>query len=938
MVNRLGRINSAISFVRSCFLVIIVFLRLTYEVSGQSKPIDTSCFRSWPVIECPKISDDGRFVIYSIHGSENDVMLYIYDSVYGNTRHLPEISSCDAKFADNSRKLIYNNQANNSIVIISLPDMSIESIAGVEQYSVTEGSAEWVAYQMKEDRRLFLRHLSNRDSIRIPGVEQFSFSHDGEGLIYLQQTQNSLQPQSLKWRYLLKDSTLTLWSGIQLNNYVLDRNDNLISFTALNSHRESALSVWLCKRGQMGAIRLVDGATVSLSGIKVGGVTRFSNDGDKVFFSWENVYGQSVGSSAAKGKVDIWSYTDRKLQSQQMDELLNKGSKSIGIAACDLNSQKVVRLQEENEEIRSVMHPPYDDRHFILHTRDGDAANEWSWNSSAGISVYLVSTHDGKRKLIDSHVSESVSFFYRLSPSGSYLVYYDPITSGYLSYDVNTGTRRNMTNGLRAVWTTSDQDDIPAHTFMPIGIAGWMDNSGDVLIYDQTDIWRLDPSGRRKAENITKQIGLRDSMIFRFAFDYYDKVIDIKDKLILNVFDRRNKNNGFYSIDLNKDAPPQKLIMDACIFKGPVSPEIVSFVPLKARDADVYLVRRMTARESPNYFITRDFLSYKKVTDNYPENNYTWLTSEIVQWQSPDKVSFHGILYRPSNFDPQKKYPVIFYFYERLSETLNAYIEPRFSNGPLNIPYYVSNGYVIFVPDILYKKGSPGKSALRSIVSAANYFSDRSWVNKRSLGMQGHSFGGYEVNYVITHSNLFSAAVSSAGVSNFVSGYGGLRSGGSSRQAIYEWTQSRIGSTLWNSPGLFIKNSPVLYAHKVTTPLLLINNKNDQQVPFGQGIEFFTALRRLGKKAWMLQYDDSGHLISDESAEDFTIRMKQFFDHYLKDSLPPKWMTRGIPAKMKGIDDGLELDNNIKTPSESGLLTEDEKKKVDALKNRNLSR
>jgi len=182
------------------------------------------------------------------------------------------------------------------------------------------------------------------------------------------------------------------------------------------------------------------------------------------------------------------------------------------------------------------------------------------------------------------------------------------------------------------------------------------------------------------------------------------------------------------------------------------------------------------------------------------------------------------------------------------------------------------------------------------------------------MGLQGHSFGGYETNYLITHSCLFAAACETAGVSDLISEYGSDARG---TYPMYhaELSQGRIGATPWQRADLYINNSPIFNADKVTTPLLMMHNKGDDVVPFSQGMEFFMALRRLGKRVWLLQYDGSGHVINgNKSALDFTIRVTQFFAHYLKDDPAPTWMTKGIPAALKGIDTGLEPDTEIKKP------------------------
>jgi dipeptidyl aminopeptidase/acylaminoacyl peptidase len=232
----------------------------------------------------------------------------------------------------------------------------------------------------------------------------------------------------------------------------------------------------------------------------------------------------------------------------------------------------------------------------------------------------------------------------------------------------------------------------------------------------------------------------------------------------------------------------------------------------------------------------------------------------------------------------------------------------------------------VFVPDIRYQIGKPGNSAFNTVEGAGKLLSSFPFVDADRMGLSGHSFGGFETNYVITHSTRFAAAFSDAGVSNVISEYGSyLHTTGVSLQGFTENGQLRMGSNLWSVPDAYINNSPIFYADKVTTPVLLVSNKLDAVVHFEHGVQFFTALRRLGKKAWMLQYDGERHSLNDtRNREDLTIRATQFFDHYLKGAPAPKWMTRGIPAKNKGILDGLELDYEIKTPG-AGLLISAEK-------------
>jgi dipeptidyl aminopeptidase/acylaminoacyl peptidase len=344
----------------------------------------------------------------------------------------------------------------------------------------------------------------------------------------------------------------------------------------------------------------------------------------------------------------------------------------------------------------------------------------------------------------------------------------------------------------------------------------------------------------------------------------------------------------------------------------------------------------MSASQSPNYFLTRDFRIFTQLSFVCPEANYSWLLTELITWKMSDGKQLRGVLYKPGNFDIHKKYPVIFYYYEKKSDELNLYQPPETSPGWINIPWFVSRGFIVFTPDIYYKMGSPCESAYNSVVSAAYYLSQYEWVDSSKMGIVGHSWGGYETNCIITKTNLFKAAISASGIENFIGQYGSVMLGqdGNSIQNMYEDSggQMRIQANLWQRPDLFIMNSPIFNADKIGTPLLMMNNKHDDIVPFAQGIELFTALRRLGKKVWMLQYDGEPHsLLNESTSKDFTVRITQFLNYYLKGQRASKWMVEGIPASLKGMDDGLELEP-LGVEVGPSLITPEEQKNVDALK------
>jgi dipeptidyl aminopeptidase/acylaminoacyl peptidase len=234
----------------------------------------------------------------------------------------------------------------------------------------------------------------------------------------------------------------------------------------------------------------------------------------------------------------------------------------------------------------------------------------------------------------------------------------------------------------------------------------------------------------------------------------------------------------------------------------------------------------------------------------------------------------------------------------------------------INIPWYVSREYAVFIPDIEIAPGRPGYSALSTVESSVRYLATNfRWIDRDRIGLQGHSFGGYEVNYMAMNSNLFAAVQSSAGPTDFISSYSTLRNNQSS-QEIHEVGQDKLGVPPWDNVMRYIENSPVFSVNKASTPILLMHGTGDDNVNFNQSLEFYLSLRRLKKPVWLLEYQEQGHVLPDQGGEgiDFTIRQQQFFDHYLKSAPAPLWMVEGIPAKYKGIKSGLLLDSLNRRP------------------------
>lgn len=874
-------------------LLVALSVLSTLTSFAQKPVIDTNTIKNWTSVGGAQLSNNGMYAFYTIkNGTSGGNSLIVLDTKNTWKVELPETSGM---FTSDSRYLIFKKEK-DSLGILKTGSNVVRYLSNVQSYSLQKRNPTLLNYQLSNSPSILrIYDLETGKEMNFDHIQQYQFSADDSLLLILTKKKES-GLQELQLFNLASGQKKIIWQGSKAGNFVISTNNRQIAFIVEEpSSNQTQKAIGYYRAGMDKATELTINNESSLDLERLG---YFGEDGSRLFVRLKQKNAPKLQASP----VDIWSYTDLILQSKQLKKV---NSQQTYGAVINLQNGTLTRLEYENESIRGSQ-PSSGGEWRVIVNQPGDNTEEF-WNTSASISVELISMKDGRRKKIPGLKDESA----KISPKGRYLIYYNYDQKNYLSCEIETGITRNITRNIPVSWIGYSKDR-PSDFRNIRGIAGWIQNDEAVLIYDENDIWQIDMADKKSAINVTNGYGKKHNVVFSLDLhDYKEGTVSNNERLLINAFNLTSKDNGYYASTLSKSGDPELLSVGPYLYSIPDNPYLdinSNPIPIKALNADVFLVQRMTANEAPNYFSTANFKTFIRLSDVQPQKRYNWLTSELVIWKGLDGKLLQGILYKPENFDSHRKYPVIIHYYERRSDELHLFLEPKFSTGQINIPWYVSNNYLVFLPDIHYKIGETGESAMNSIVSAAKYLSKLSYVNPKKMGIQGFSFGGYQTNYIVTHSDLFAAACSAASLSNLVSAYGGLfgKEGGSG-QEIIEFRQMRIGSSLWEKPDLFIKNSPVFAADNVTTPLLMMHGKDDPLCPFANAIEFFTGLRRLGKKVWLLQYE-STHAVYGASGVDFSIRMQQFFDHLLKDAPAPIWMTKGIPAKLKGIENGYALD------------------------------
>lgn len=781
------------------------------------------------------------------------------------------------------------------------------------------GGRPGAAARKKLETLLYIYNFDNGVDTTFSRVDSYFISKNGEDLYFVRKPaeKDSVGADAGIFHYHIPTKT-----GKQISSgkgtyksLSFSEDENQLIFLAYKGSdkvQNKIHDLYYYKKGQDSAKVIVNQQTAGIPrGWQIGdaGALRFTKDGNRILFGIapEPRFKDTTLVDFEHAKVDIWHWNEDYLQTQQLVNLRRNQNTTYQASFALNGSGKVVPLADE--KIPSLRLAEEGSQDLALATTDFGRRVESQWLTSTYQDVYLININTGERKLIKENIRGSVS----MSPTGKYVVWFNRMDSNWYAYEVASGKEWQLNAGMNVPFANEDNDspDEPNS----YGIAGWSKNDEHVFINDKYDIWMFDLN-KGTHRSITNGYGRQNKITLRYhnlnaaggpggfgggRFGGSDP-IDASKALWLSAFNTETMENGYFKTNPKDGKNPDKIVMGPYTYRS----------ARRAENADVFIYTKENYTLSPNLYISKDFVKETQLSNTNPQQaEYNWGTAELFEWTTPRGFKAKGVLYKPEDFDPNKKYPVIAYFYEISSNTLYNYQAPSPTPSRLNISYFVSNGYIVLAPDIHYEIGYPGRSAEEYINSGMKKLTEFPWVDANALAIQGQSWGGYQVAHLITRTDMYAAAWTGAPVVNMTSAYGGIRwQTGLNRQFQYERTQSRIGATLWEKPELYIENSPLFYMPNVKTPVVIMHNDNDGAVPWYQGIEMFTALRRLGKPVWMLNYNGEEHnLVQRQNRKDIQRRQQQFFDHFLKGAPAAPWIEKGVPATLKGIDWGFGDDN-----------------------------
>ena len=933
---------------KTFFTSILVLISIT--IVAQKKILDHKDFDIWNSINNQKISPDGNYIMYSLEKGEKDSHLKIKnkkgESIFEHERGEKGIFTYNENVAlftikpwkdsvvELKRKKTKKDELpKDTLAIYNINKNLLTKIGNVKSYKSPEKWDGFIAYLLEEVKavkkegdttkkeddssktaikkkskkkakkvgkdngyHLVLRDLNTSKQDTFKFVQDYLFAKEGKRLAFTTTGLDSTVKAGVYVLNLENNKLSPIFEAEEAKYFQLNFSEsgkNLGFVADLDTTkvqvRPNELYYW-SERNEK-AQKVLD-QTTAPSGYRVSpdGNIRFSKDETKLYFGLAEpaILKDTTLIDEEIVDVEVWTYDEPRLYTVQELQVKNDAKKSYLAAIHINNNNKLVQLGSTEYPYESLGNEGNSELVLLSNSLPYQLESQWTGNTARDYAI--INSNTGELSEILTKVSGRVS----LSPKGNYAYGYNTVDSTWFTFDLANKKLTNLTKG-KVFYDELNDSPVNPRSY---GSAGWTENDASILLYDRFDIWEFNPKNG-ESERLTN--GRETNTSYRYLkLDDEERFLNSNENWLLQTFNETTKNSGYY--DFNpKNNKGKLLISDSFRFS----------TPIKARENEQVIFTKQSFVKFPD--IIYSDLKFKKQTKisnaNPQQSEYNWGTAELVNWTSLDGEKLTGMLIKPENFNPNKKYPMIVNFYEKSSDGIFSHKAPSPGRSTINYSFYTSRGYLIFNPDINYKIGYPGESAYSCVIPGITSLIEKGFVDKYNIGVQGHSWGGYQIAYLVTKTDIFKAAESGAPVANMISAYGGIRWWtGLSRQFQYEHTQSRIGGTPWEYPARYVENSPIFNIDKINTPLLIMHNDADGHVPWYQGIEFFVSLRRLGKPSWFLNYNGEPHWpLKMQNRKDFNIRMQQFFDYYLKGAPMPVWMKKGVPAIEKGINQGLEL-------------------------------
>lgn len=906
-----------------CSLLLLLSFFVTAQ---QKKKLDPEDYGKWQTIGATELSPNGDWIAYQVNIQKDNDSLFVTNRKTQKVYRLAFATS--PEFSKDNQWLVYrigvsykegeklreqNKPIEYKMGLLNLETGKKETIESIARFGFSRDGKFLAAYlappKDNKDKGavLLIKNLADHSTHTIGNVTEFLFNKKSDYLAYIVESANTAgnSVELLK----LPDYSLKIIASDTLRFSKLSWQKEGEGFSFLKTFKkdtyeeENAIVYSYTGLYQSPVLKIFDPETATgfPKNMRIfnGYAPKLSDDMSAVFFglkSWaikpkkeDKKTTDSTGKDSTKTAlvkktdpdeklpaVDIWHWNDPEIQPQQK---LNYGRDKDAslLSVWNLLANSFYQLARENTPDALLT----GNQAYAITSTDKKYKPAFKEDYA---DFYLVNTKTGEEKLL---AEKSLAGFYtgpHSSPDGKYLYYFKD--RNWWIYAIASGKTTNITQNIKADFTDV-RDDHPASR-PPAGLGGWLKNDRKILLYDEYNIWAVNPDGTG-AEKITN--GEKDEIIFRVnRVDFEEPFLDDSKPIYLSATGDKTKYTGFYKWE---NGQTEKLIYEGLMINRLA----------KAKDANTFSYVKQDYNLSPELFAGDNFSNDKMITGTNPQQeNYYWGKSQLINYTNKSGKKLQGALFYPANYEPGKQYPMVVYIYEILSNTVHGYVTPS-ERSAYNTTNFTTNGYFIFRPDIVYETNDPGMSAVNCVVPAVKEVLKTGMIDKDKIGLMGHSWGAYQTAFIITQTDLFNAASAGAPLTDMISMSMSIYwNAGVPDQKIFETSQGRFDGSWYERMDAHIRNSPMFNASKIKAPLLVAFGDKDGAVDWHQGIEMYGTMRRMQKPHVMLVYADENHgLAKKENQIDYQKRQREWFDHYLLGKPAEKWITEGVSylEKMK---------------------------------------
>jgi dipeptidyl aminopeptidase/acylaminoacyl peptidase len=845
----------------------------------QKKELTAADYHLWGALSLEKIAADQKWASYRMSYQNNIDTLFVRNIESLKTYNFTQVQRY--LFTKNN---VFVCQDNQGLQIVALRTGKKQHIQSVHEFDyAAPADLVIITIDLPEDKRKLILQTPDGKVIReIADVTDFSLSPDQQELVYGTVTNGKYAVMLMNLKKTAQQKWILIGRKENSFGFTWHKKGNALAFATksdsitktvlyyytLQNNSLYQLNPWLHSNFPQNVFIPTD-FTFKLT---------ISDDMQRVFFTTKN--DSPLSQNKNTSDVEIWNANDKSLYVEREKDGLPSTAPRVALwlplsnFATALTTNEFPNLMLSGDQQYAFLFNPKDyEPQFKIKPGPSD------------VYILNLKTFEKKRLLKDhsAHFLEMIP-----SPTGRYLSYFKD--GHWWVYTIATGTHQNVTASIKTKFTS---EDLYYSIASKNANAGWSLGDREILLYDEFDLWAIKPDGisfRRLTHGRESKIRYRlatapDRQRYIFVYDAFKlDSFDIEKELLLHGQGDDGKTGYF---KWNPDSCEKPIVF------GDWYIDQLTYTTEKQN----LFFREQKFDLSPRLMVSKKDSNPVCFFQSNPQQvKYHWGRSELLEYKNSNGIKMKGVLRYPANYDPHKKYPMIVHVYQRQNEQHHKYVNPTSQmEDEDNDTFWTTQGYFVLLPDIVVEYDTLGYSALDCVLAAVKNVLAKEIVKPNKIGLMGHSFGGYETSFIITQTNIFAAAIASAGSTDLTSFYFTLAKNFSYpnmyRFASGQW---KINQTPFEAPELYLRNSPITYANKVNTPLLLWTGKEDYNVDPHQSMEFYFALRSLGKKCIMLLYPNEGHGISKPANQnDMTKRIQQWFAYYLKDDASAEWITEG---------------------------------------------